>query len=131
MADDDFYERNKQWAQPAPAGGYLTKLSPKDETRFQNWVKLNRVPFDPSPNADYDMRGFFQALQAGDKRAATAVNANDNQMHFPDYWKTPYHQSFSAESKWATKGAPTWNEQDQLVTPDGAVVFDERAQNRK
>ena len=48
-------------------------------------------------------------------------------MHFPDFWKTPYHESFSAESQWADPAkAPKWNAQDQLVLPDGTVVFDEK-----
>jgi hypothetical protein len=67
------------------------------------------------------MRGFWQSGGGG-----TAVNPNDNMLHFPDTYKTPYHQSFSAESQWALPNAPTWNSQDQLVTPDGRIVFDER-----
>lgn len=114
------------YAKPEPKGGYLTKLNDKDEAAFQQWVKENKIPFDPSPKADYDMRGFWKGLTSGDPNARQALNANDGQMHFSDYWKTPYHQSFSAESKWAGKGAPTWNDQDQLVLPDGKVVFDER-----
>jgi len=95
---------------------------------FRSWVGTNKIPFDPTEaNADYDMRGFWKALQVGDPMALTAVNPNDQQIHFPDYWKTPYHQSFSAESQWADpEKAPRWNEKDQLILPDGTVVFDER-----
>jgi hypothetical protein len=120
--------RNSAYAKPAPAGGYLTQLPADEEVKFRAWVKQNNVPFDPSPEADYDMRGFYMALKGGDPRATTGVNPNDGKMHFGDYWKTPYHKSFSAESQWATAGAPKWNEKDQLVSPDGHVVFDERAQ---
>jgi hypothetical protein len=119
------YAGNRQWAQPAPSGGYLTTLSPQAEGQFQQWVGANKVPFDPSANADYDMRGFWQGLMNKDPRAQSAINANDNQLHYPDYWKTPYHQSFSAESQWAKPNAPNWNDKDQLVTPDGRVIFDE------
>jgi hypothetical protein len=113
-----------------PEGGsYLTQLNDDEEKRFQAWVVQNKVPFDPSSAADYDMRGFWQAREAGDPRAFSSINPNDQQLHYPDYWKTPYHESFSSESKFALPGAPTWNNQDQLITPDGKVVFDEREKN--
>lgn len=124
MSDQDVYQRNMQYAVSAPS--YLTTLPPADEAKFQAWVQQNRVPFDPSPQADYDMRGFYKGLMAGDSRATTGVNANDGKLHFGDYYKTPYHKSFSSESKWATAAAPTWNDKDQLVLKNGAVVFDER-----
>lgn len=107
-------------------GSYLTTLDPLREAAFLSWVKSNGVPFDPSDGADYDMRGFWAALQAGDPRATAAVNANDGQMHYPDVWKTPNHESFSGESKFATADAPRWNDDDQLVDRAGRVVFDER-----
>jgi hypothetical protein len=118
--------RNKAYAKPPPAGGYLTTLSPKEEDAFQAWVKQNAIPFDASPTADYDMRGFWKGLMTGDPRAHTDVNPNDKRLHFSDYWKTPYHKSFSAESQWATDQAPRWNDKDQLVLPNGQVVVDER-----
>lgn len=74
------------------------------------------------------MRGFYKALTENNPIATTAVNANDGMIHYPDYWKTPFHKSFSNESKWANKSAPKWNAQDQLVLPNGTVVFDERSQ---
>ena len=125
-----YYKRNKAWAKAQKS--YITALPPEQEAQFQAWVKTANVPFDPSPTADYDMRGFWQALQNGDPIAKTAVNPNDQRMHYPDYWKTPYHQSFSAESQWAVpEKAPRWNDKDQLVAPDGTVVFDERAEKMK
>jgi hypothetical protein len=127
----DPFSRNQAYAKPAPSQGYLTRLPPQEEARFHSWVKQNNVPFDSSPHADYDMRGFYKAMQAGDPRATTGVNQNDGKLHFGDYWKTPYHKSFSAESQWATADAPKWNEKDQLISPDGKVVFDERAQSQK
>jgi hypothetical protein len=112
----------------AKPGEYNTKLDPQTEQEFQQWVQQNKIPFDPNaPVSDYDMRGYFKALKAGDPKAKQEENQNDQKMHFPDYWKTPYHKSFSAESQWADPiKAPRWNSQDQLVTPDGKVVFDER-----
>src|ERR1700744_1511414 len=119
--------RNQPWVRPG-AKNFSTPLSPPQEQQFRQWVSTKKVPFDPSdPTPDYDMRGFWKALQTGDKRAQTAIDPNDGKMHFPDYWKTPYSATFSAESQWANpKTAPKWNDKDQLVTPSGTVVYDDR-----
>lgn len=111
---------------PVMQGGYATKLSPLEELAFMSWVKQNQIPFDPSETSDYDMKGFYKALKSGDPRAKSGMNSNDGKLHFTDYFKTPYHQSFSAESRYAGIGAPTWNEKDQLVTPNAKIVYDER-----
>jgi len=114
----------------AKPGPYQTQLPLTDEMKFQQWVKTNRIPFIDSSTADYDMRGFWQALQRGDPRARTAVNPFDKQIHFPDVWKTPYHQSFSVESQYATPHAPRWVGDDQtgwmLVDRLGNIIKDER-----
>ncbi len=47
-------------------------------------------------------------------------------MHFTDYWKTPMHETFSNESKFATPDAPKWNNKDQLIDKSGKVIFDDR-----
>ena len=125
------FERNKAWVVPGDHS-YNTDLG-QGEPAFQAWVKQNNIPFDVSaPISDYDMRGFFKALQTGNPLAKSAVNPNDQQLHYPDYWKTPYHETFSAESQWAdpTK-APRWNEKDQLVMPDGTVIYDEKKERTK
>lgn len=126
-AEPSFLERNSAYALPPKSDGYQTKLAPGEEREFLDWVKQNKVPFDPSPEADYDMRGFWKGAKSGDPRASTSPNPNDNQMHYDDYWKTPYHESFSNESQWATPDAPEWNDLDQLIDKNGNVVFDERA----
>ena len=122
------FAANKPYVLPG-AQNFITQLSPDQEKAFGAWVSQNHVPFDPSQSMqDYDMRGFYQALMAKDPRAMTAINPNDQKMHYPDFWKTPYHKSFSAESQWANpQTAPHWNDKDQLVLPSGAIVFDERA----
>lgn len=126
---------NKQYAQ-ADTGNvndaltsnpYQTPLVPQDEQAFQKWVVDNKVPFDDSPKSDYDMRGYWKAQKDGDPEAAQSLNNNDGRMHFPDTYKTPYHESFSNESKYATPDAPHWNNKDQLIDKGGNVVFDERA----
>jgi len=98
---------------------YQTALTPAEDMAFQHWVAMNKIPFDPSPAADYDMRGYWKAQQMGDPRAKQADN-----KHFPDTWKTPYHDTFSNESMYATPLAPHW-EGDRLVDWRGNVLVDE------
>jgi len=125
---DPVYERNKAYLAPGDHT-YNTPLPPEQEAQFRQWVAAHGVPFDPAAaTTDYDMRGFWRALQSQDPRAVSAVDPNDQRLHYPDYWKTPYHESFSAESQWANPAtAPSWNEKDQLVTPEGVVIYDDRA----
>lgn len=111
-------------------GPYISTLSPADEQTFQQWVKQNNIPFDPSKTADYDMRGFWSALVSKDPRAVTAISPYDNQIHFPDVWKTPYHRTFSNESIYASKDAPHW-EGYKLIDKNGNVVADETPKETK
>ena len=125
----DYFMRNAPWVKPG-AHSYNTPLATDQEMAFRHWLGQNQVPFNPdAPITDYDMRGFWSALQRKDPRAMSAVDPNDQRMHYPDFWKTPYHQSFSAESQWANHRAPHWTKDDKLVTPDGKVIFDDRAQH--
>ena len=123
----DFFSRNSAWVRPGEHS-YNTELAPEQEKAFLKWVQENKVPFDPAQKtSDYDMRGFWKALQEKDPRAVSGINPNDQRLHYPDFWKTPYHETFSAESQWADpEKAPRWNEKDQLVLPSGKVLFDER-----
>jgi hypothetical protein len=112
-----------------PGATYNTTLNPLEEFAFRQWVQDNHVPFDPYSTApqDYDMRGFYQGLQQQNPKAMSAVDPNDGLMHYPDFWKTPIHQTFSNESQWAPANAPAWNDQDQLVSQGGRIIFDDRA----
>lgn len=103
---------------------YQTDLSPEEEAQFQSWVKRENVPFDPSPVADYDMRGFYKAMMSGDERAQSGVSEVDNKVHYTDPWKTPFHPRFSNESIYAGKDAPHW-EGEVLTKPSGDVITDE------
>lgn len=112
-------------------GSYRTPLSPAEEQAFQVWSKLhgldkisNTASGHPDPNYlapdnDYDMRGFWKAMIAGDPNAKRAAN-----LHFPDTWKTPYHHSFSRDSQYALPDAPAWRG-DTLYDPRGTKVWDE------
>lgn len=123
------FDRNKPYAQ-SDLASYKTTLAPNDEAKFQAWAVQNKVPVDDSPTSDYDMRGFYHGLMTNDLHAQTGINANDGLIHFSDYYKTPYHKSFSNESRYALANAPKWNEQDQLVDASGKVLVDERRPER-
>lgn len=104
-----------------------TDLQLADELMFRKWLEDNRVPFDPNAKSqDYDMRGYWQGLRQQSPHAMSGVNPNDNQMHYTDYYKMPWHETYSNESKGAPSDAPAWNRQDQLVGPDGKVLYDEK-----
>lgn len=108
------------YAKPGP---YTTALPAQQEAGFQSWVKQNKIPWQDSPTADYDMRGYYKAQQAGDPNAKQAGN-----MHFPDTYKTPYHATFSNESQYATPDAPRWNG-NRLIDKKGNVIADETPQS--
>lgn len=121
-------DRNRQWAKP---GDYETSLSAKDEHTFRDWVKANKVPFNPNDEiSDYDMRGFWKGLQSKDPAATTGIDPNDGKMHFSDKWKTPYHETFSNQSMYAKPNAPHWNG-DKLIDERGHILFDDAARGVK
>jgi hypothetical protein len=108
----------------AKPGPYITSLGKDDEERFQKWIKDNKIPWREEEKSDYDMRGYWQAQQKGDPEAKRGAN-----LHFPDTYKTPYHVSFSNESKYATKDAPHWVEKSdryELTDKGGKVVRTEK-----
>lgn len=113
------FKRNSAWDKPGP---YVTKLSPKEEKQFQQWVKANKIPWQDTPTADYDMRGYWKAtLTGGAKRSRSKF---DNTMHFPDRWKTPYDATFSNQSMYAQPTAPKWVG-DKLIDDKGKLIVDE------
>lgn len=109
------------------SNNYATDLNVA-EPGFRNWISKYNVPFNPDSTdpSDYDMRGFYHGLMTGNPNAEKSINPNDKKMHYSDYWKTPYHNSFSSESQWATPVAPMWNQKDQLISPGGKILVDER-----
>lgn len=118
--------------QHAKPGPYTTPLKPDEEKQFLGWVQQNKVPFDPKEDKpDYDMRGFWKALQAKDPRATQGVDPYDKKMHFPDTWKTPNHKTFSNESIYALPTAPKWVGNRFLVdSKTGRVLYDDKAANQ-
>lgn len=105
-------------------GPYTTKLSPDEELKFRLWAadpKNNSMQYLASKFPDYDMRGFWKAMVSGDPNAKRGGN-----LHFPDTYKTPYHRSFSNESKYALPDAPHWVDDYRQVDPHGSVTWDDR-----
>lgn len=106
--------RNRAYAKSEP---YFTTLSPEQEPVFREWVTKNAIPFNPDdPISDYDMRGYWV------NNGAVPAKKGD---HFPDTYKTPYHQSFSAESVYALPNAPVWRGLRLVDPKTGAVIFEE------
>jgi len=121
MAQAAMAPKASPYAKPGP---YATKLSPQEERQFTQWVQQNKIPWKDSPTADYDMRGYWRAMLAGDPNAKQAAN-----RHFPDTYKTPYHKTFSNESRYAMPDAPKWVESAtdwKLVDKNGKVVAVEK-----
>lgn len=114
-----------------PGAAYNTVLDPGQEQFFRQWITHNKIPFNPDATGpqDYDMRGFYQGLLQGNPKAQTAVDPNDNRIHFTDFWKTPSHETFGRQSQWGASNAPDWNEKDQLVSQGGRVLFDDKSSN--
>ena len=96
------------------------------------------MPYDPNKpadaehNRDYDMRGFFKGLLENSPMARTNIDPNDSKLHFTDYWKTPYHETFSRDSKFASPTAPWWTDRGQLVSgTDNSILFNPPQQVNK
>ena len=122
---ENLLTRNKAYANPNWQQE-MTKLPAEQEEEFLNWVKSNKVPFDPNDKyPDYDMRGYYLSTLNNPQAPQAAINQATQSLHYPDTFKTPYHESFSSESKWATEGAPSWQE-NKLVSPTGEVIFEDK-----
>ena len=115
-------QRNLAYAKP-DWQSQMTQLPPEQEAAFNQWLQANEVQYNPNDKyPDYDMKGYYLSMQGGQGPQAS-VNTTDQQLHYPDTFKTPYHESFSKESQWATEGAPEW-QGERLVAPSGELVFE-------
>lgn len=103
----------------AVAGPYQTRLNGQEEKAFRIWLTRNNISlndFDPNnPRANYDMRGLWKD-SGGQPHAG---------QFFTDRYKTPYDNTFSNESKYATPNNPFyWSDPATLIDKrDGSVVF--------
>lgn len=118
-----FLNKSSQLGQPnenissvVPFAAFGTILNPDKVNDYYKWLEHMGMKETP----DYDMKGFYDAMTSGTV-AGPQVSANDGLPHFTDKFKTPEHESFSSESKFARPGAPSWNELDQLVNVFGGV----------
>lgn len=95
---------------------------------IETLAAMNMLRFPQSQ--DYDMPGFTDAYLRMDPRARTGIDPFDKRVHFTDPWKLPSHESFSNESMYAGKDAPSWKsykvpgkgEYFRLEKPTGEVV---------
>jgi hypothetical protein len=110
---------------------YTTPLSGQDESKFRNWIAGQDVDFNPNdPKSDYDMRGFWKdKVKDSPSGPISGTQMKSDGMHFPDTYKTPYHQSASNESIYMPSDAPQWQGTDdsgyKLIDKGGNTVFDE------
>ena len=126
-------------ALPSP---FRTNLSLKDEIGFNVFKKVNQIPDDGDRfDSSYDMRGFFKENVPGvaERVLAPLLGKVDNNtaqlpdgLHFTDEFKTPFHPTFSEESKfeqpglkrnWVPNGDGTFS---LIDSESGKVVRDER-----
>ena len=76
-------------AMPSP-----TTLQNPQEQAFRQWVAENKMPFDANgAGGNYDMRGFWQALQQGHPGAHGAMQGFPP-FNFPSQWALPGHPNF-------------------------------------
>ena len=114
---------------------FTTILSPEEEESYGDfsaqlgeehplWDKDDFI----SPASDYDYRGLFRDSQA----QKGSMDTNDGEIHFTDKYKTPYHESFSRESQYATPDAPFWLKNRYLIDQKtGETLFDDKTKKRK
>lgn len=88
----------KNW--PNAKAPYETFLPPPLEAAFRQWLGGGPTKFDPSfPFPDYDMRAWWQAMQANDPKATYKVKAPNEpggnpRVFFPNTFSTPYSVDF-------------------------------------
>lgn len=77
------------------ANPYQTRLSPSAEREFQLWSRTaTDVHGAPPPANEYDLRGYWQALQSGDLAAPAAGKPHA----LPGTWLTPRSPDFGPDS---------------------------------
>lgn len=70
----------------------VTRLSAKDELRFQSWAHRNGITDVDHPDSHYDYRGYWRSVKGAD---------HPQGVHFPDTFKQHGHPTFSVESKYS------------------------------
>lgn len=126
----DAFNRNRPYTDPKWGGNFQTQIPLAQMVAYLSWLK-QAAPWvvNPETGRDYDYAGFWLAQQAGYPMAQTTTNPFLNETHFPDYWKTPFHATFSNESRYAKPNAPHW-EEDRLTDSKGKTLFTESKHRR-
>lgn len=110
-------------------------LTAPERQNYLMWLLRNGVQETP----DYNMAQFYRSSEiGGDPRLSSGVNPNDQQVHFPDAYKLPNHETFSTDSNYynakTMPNTPTWqggalpdgrNESWTLTRPNGQIVAQE------
>ena len=117
------------------ANPFGTELDPESEKEFSQFAnQIKQIP-----TMDFDLRGAFQEakqkglvkdLLGGKETELGGINPTTQSFHFTDKYKTPFHSSFSKESKFAQTDAPGWvpngDGSFSLVDKMGKTLIDER-----
>jgi hypothetical protein len=113
-SNTDNYSYNVQWAKDGP---YQTPLTTGEEYQYREWVRhvSSMVGHRLEPDdISYDMRGYWkEVVQTGEWQSEHFTKG----AHFPDTYKTPYHPTFSRESRYALPTAPFWDTKERLIDP--------------
>lgn len=78
---------------PSP---YRTNLDFGDELGYQQFLIKNNLRDDNRFNSTYDMRGYYKKFGSGGGETEMMPDG----MHFTDEFKTPFHPTYSTESKY-------------------------------
>ena len=103
-----------------------TPLPPGLYPEFDAWMKSapnqgDRTYGMASSRPEYDWSGYFLAMRAGRPEAPPP----DERGHTTDYFKTPYHPTFSQDSRYAGPNDPFWRGRELVDPRDGRVKFRE------
>jgi hypothetical protein len=95
-----------------------TRLSVKDELRFQAWAHRNGITDVDHPDSHYDYRGYWRSVKGADHQPGA---------HFPDIFKQHGHPTFSVESQYSRgpNDGGHW-QGETFVPPVGPATADQR-----
>ena len=116
------FNRNRQYARPEYHGDFQTPVPAALRPQFDSWLRGQGV----SPSPDYDYGGFWLGARSGHPQATQGRDPVTGHAHFTDYWKTPYHETFSRDSRYAKPQAPYWEGDRLYDQPTGRRIYDPR-----
>lgn len=115
-------QQSTQKREGAPKESYDTKLTPDEESQYQEWRKT--LPGPLQSEEDYDLRGYW-------KDPDTQKDGIKDGQHFTDRYKKPNHPTFSNESMYATgknkSRAGHWDDNGDFVASEDQLSEREAA----